>query len=111
MSLHSLLIHTCDIETETQTKTPTGGVTKAWATKASGVPCRVDKMPEKAAEQYGKFDVTKLVRVYLDTDQALTIKDRISYAGGYFYVISVVNAGGHLNRLWQIDCEKKPGGQ
>ena len=109
MSLVSLMIHTCNIETQSGGKSATGGfAAAAYVTRATGVACRFAKLkPDDAAIYYGKEDVDIYYRVYLNTEQTLTLKDQLLFQGNRFLVRSVNNVDA-LARIWEVDVQQIP---
>lgn len=110
MSLASLMIHTCTIQTLSSTKTATGFAQEGnWPVTATVVRCRVtDQTPDRAMIVYGKFDRNSQKRVYFDTDQSLDVNTRLVWVDPSgttwtLYVHSIENQGGSLNRLWAVD--------
>jgi hypothetical protein len=110
MSLHSLMIHSVNIKTETQTKSVDGyGSAPVLSTVTSNVPARFSQLrPQVAAVYYGKYDVESMATVYFDSDQGLSdVTSWINYNGIDYEVIAIRNAGGMLGRLFEVDVLMK----
>lgn len=104
--LTDLLIHTVDVETQVNVKTVTGGIDISWIDTASGLTCRVDTLKTEAILAYAAVQLAVTHRVYFDADPSLSINDRLVFAGEYYNVRAINNAGGNLDRIWQIDVER-----
>jgi hypothetical protein len=110
MSLNSLLIHTADVETLTETKSSAGFLIRAWGSKATGVRCRFDQLTPEAVLEFGRLSQRVTHRVYFDSDQSLTIADRLVWGGGYYEVRAVeavYRRDPATPYLWQVDVEKR----
>lgn len=107
MSLTSFMVHTCNVETQAQTKSATGGVTVYYVPKASALPCNVQQLSGEAQIKYGKEGYAVTHKVYFEADPDLTIKDRLLFSGEYYEVKGIDNVV-HLDRLWVVLAEKKP---
>jgi len=106
------MIHTATIEVQQQSKSPTGGVVVGWSAVTSNFPCRFDNLKADLAKiMYGDFDSTKLYRIYSAINPNVNVDDRFVYDGSNFRVLSILNMGGDLNRLFACDCERKPTGE
>jgi len=103
MSIHSLLNTTVDITTQDVTQNSIGEAVIAWDAVATDVPARVSQLSADAVLAAGRLGYQVSHRVYMDTDQRLSIKDRIVFNGFSYEVRAINNAGGHLDRLWQVD--------
>lgn len=111
MSIHSMMNTTVTIKTGAQTKSVTGyNSTTALTVVASNVPARVsDQKPDQAVLIYGNYDSVKQKRVYLDTDQSLQpVISWIQIGGSDYNVVSSMDQGGKLKRLWAVDVLLKP---
>jgi hypothetical protein len=110
MSLNSLLNVTVDIQTQAASKSMFGGDNSGtnYTAKASGVRARVSQLAADVIEAYGRLGYQVSHRVYFDTDQNLSVKDRIVFEGKAYEVRSINNAGGHLDRLWHVDVLRLP---
>jgi hypothetical protein len=112
MSLHSLMNCTVNIKRQAQTKSATGYNSLPTLTLVtSNVPARYTVMkPQQVMVVYGKYDVSALyARIYFDSNPLVSpVLNWITYNSIDYQVLSVENAGGQLNRLWQVDCIKKP---
>lgn len=110
MSLATLMIHTVDLKTETQTKDANGYPgAPVLSLVTPSMPCRFTIMkPQEAAVYYGKYDTDVYARVYFNSDPALVlIGSWITFNTIDYEVIAIANAGGMIGRLWQVDVIRK----
>lgn len=104
-----MMIHTCDIQTQAVTKTATGGKVDGWTSKASAIPCRIEKLKPDASALYAdRFAPTEMFRVYFDTENnLLETKDQLVIDSKGYQVVAVYNVD-RLGRLWQVDVVRLP---
>lgn len=110
MSIRGLMNDTCTIATEVVSKSVNGGASiNSWSTSRTNQPVRVcDLQPWQAENYYGRFGDCRIKRFYFATNPTLAdVADHILWEGGYWQVISIENAGGNLQRLWQVDARFK----
>jgi hypothetical protein len=111
MSIHTMMNTTCDIKVESQTKDHYGANSAPVLTVTqASVPCRAcDLTPQQVAIYYGKYDSKDMKRFYIDQSwNLIAVKSWINFGGIDYNVMSVENAGGTLNKLWQVDAVQKP---
>ncbi len=104
MGLSNFLVHSCDVQTQSQTKSGIGGAVQDYIAKASGLACNVQQLSADAMIQYGKEGYSVTHRFYFDADPNVTIKDRFAFGGEYFEVRRINNTV-NLDRLWAVDAE------
>ena len=107
MSLGTMMIHTVEIQTLTETKSATGGTSQAWSTIYSAVPACVEKANDNAVIAYGRLGIKVTNTVYLPTDYQLGLNSRIVINGEGFEVRKVNNVA-NRGKVWEIAAEKKP---
>ncbi len=87
--LGHLLNKQMDIETPTLGQDAVGGVTKAWAKKASQVRCRIRQLAESEREGLGREMVASTHRVYCDADVNALTKDEVVIDAVRYQVLGV----------------------
>lgn len=110
MALADMLNSSAMLQAPATSKSVLGGSgVTSWTAKASGVACRVRQLEADTIDAYGRLGYKVTHRFYFDTDYGFeAAKDRIVFDGAAYHVRSVNNAGGQLNRLFQVDAERLP---
>lgn len=102
---------TCAIEQESTSKDSAGYVHRTWSTLTASIPARVRNLTASDVMKYGRLANEATNVIYFATDPGLAGNEstrRINFGGVVFYPVFVDNAGGQLNRLWQVLVRKKP---
>lgn len=105
MSIRSRLNKTCTIEVEVTESNARAVAVKSYVTVATGVSTRCMVLNSQAVLAWGSLGKKVTHRFYFDEERNLTIKHVIVFNGERYAVKAVNNAGGHLDRLWQLDAE------
>lgn len=111
MSIASTMNTTLNIETETQTKSAAGLLSRSWTTRTADVPARVQDMDAKTVIEYARLGYDCNATAFFASDPELKGNEatsRLVVDGAAFYVVLVQNQGGRINKLWKVVCNKKP---
>jgi hypothetical protein len=109
MSIMSMMNSLVSVMSESQTKDVNGYISAPILTTASNIPARFTILkPQQAMIYYGRYDSKTFARVDIAMNEGvIAIGNWIVYSGVNYVVISVINSGGQLNRLWACDVMLK----
>ena len=103
MSLASLLVHTCTIDSESESR---GAAGSASFTHAAGSDIRCRVQPVSSSERIKALqrgtDITHVI--YFDTDPGAEENDEITFDGRTLTVMARARNTDELDRLWRLEA-------
>jgi hypothetical protein len=111
MSMQSLMNTTVTIQQEVETKSAAGFTTRAWSDLTADIPARVQNLSMDAILVYGRLGLLVSDVIYFNVDPELTGVEnnrRIVWPenGNKYYPKNIKNAGGNINRVWQVIVDR-----
>lgn len=78
MSFRGLLVHECDIERPTRSRSASGAISRSFATVATGVPCRYVERSERLFDPASGYRTELTIRLLVPKDVDIDTDYRVS---------------------------------
>jgi len=95
MSFANLLNTTCKIQTVTEARDASYGVTRTTAVRYNGVPCRLDGASGDEFRGDNRIIDKATHKLFMPLGYGVKVTDQVVCNGSTYNVLSVTDAGGH----------------
>jgi hypothetical protein len=88
MSVLSLSTSTAVIQRQSVAPDASGGAVRTWATRLSGIPCRISSVSAREQAEFDRADTVVDAKIYFSQDVSLLKEDRIVVGLNYYFVVA-----------------------